>query len=759
MKPEANPVAAICDRRDTALNPDGGHRPPLQNLSRREFFKASALAGGGFALSYYLSPVAALAQSTAVDNTARVFVPNAFIRIYPDGTVKLMAKTPDSGQGVKTALPMIIAEEMDVEIDKVIIEQADFDPIYGGQAAGGSRTIPSSYEPMRRAGAIARTMLISAAAQHWGVPADELATENGAVLHPPTSRAITYGELALKAALLPVPDASSVKLKDPSQFKIIGSRIGGVDNPSLVTGQPLFGIDMKLPGMLYAVYERCPTFGGNPVSANLERIKALPGVRDAFIVERAGGLQPGVAIIADTTWAAFSARRQLQVVWDEGDPSAQSSTAYDAAAAALARKPGTVVRNDGDVDAAFAGAKAVIESAYSYPYISHATLEPQNCTAWFKGDQLEIWAPTQNPGGQLDQIVAVAGLPKERIKIHVTRSGGGFGRRLINDYSVEAAAIAKQAKVPIKLTWSREDDMRHDLYRPCGWHFLKGSVDAQGKLSGWKNHFVTVGFKGTEAPASSAGLSPDELPARFLANYRLEQSIQSTIVPTGPLRAPGSNALAFTFQGFIDELAHAAGRDPLEFRLELLGDDRLVPGTGNRGTPYNSARMKAVLRKVGEISGWGKTQFPKGRGLGVAFHFSHSGYVAQVADVSVAQDGTLKVHQVWCAVDVGPIINRSGAENQVQGSIGDGLGAAWLQEITIERGRVMQSNFADYPLLRINDMPKVEIAFIESQNPPTGLGEPPYPVTPPAICNAIFAATGKRIRTLPITKTDLRWSY
>ena len=727
------------------------------SLDRRGFIKVSALAGGGFALSFYLKPVEALAQAGAIDNTARVFTPNAFIRIYPDGTVKIMAKTPDSGQGVKTALPMIIADEMDVELDKVIIEQADFDPIYGGQTAGGSRTIPSSYEPMRRAGAVARTMLVAAAAQQWGVPVDELYTENGAVLHRPTGRALTYGELALKAALLPVPDGSSVKLKDPSEFKIIGSRIGGVDNPSIVTGQTLFGIDTKLPGMCYAVYERSPVFGGKLVRANLDRVKALPGVRNAFIVPAGPGLQTGVAIVADSTWAAFSARRQLQVEWDEGDPAKENSSVYAASAATLGASSGTVVRNDGDVDAAFAAAKAVVEGAYSYPFISHATLEPQNCAAWFKGDTLEIWSPTQNPGGSLDQIAGAAGLSKDRVKIHITRSGGGFGRRLNNDFAVEAVAIARQAGVPIKLTWSREDDMRHDYYRPIGWHFLKGAVDASGKISAWKNHFVTIGLRNTANVASSAGLSGDELPARFLPNYRLEQSIISTIVPTGPLRAPGSNGLAFVMQSFIDELAHAGGRDPLEFRLELLGDDRMVAASGSRGPTYDTGRMKGVLRKVGEISGWGK-KLPKGRGQGIAFHFSHSSYVAQVAEVSVARDGTLKIHQVWCAVDVGPVINRSGAENQIQGAIVDGCSAAWLQEITIERGRVVQGNFNDYPLLRIDEAPQVEVAFIESRNPPTGLGEPGLPPTPPAVCNAIFAATGTRIRQLPITKTDLRWT-
>lgn len=731
--------------------------PALPSLDRRAFIKVTAIAGGGFALSYYLKGAEALApQPGALDNTARVFTPNAFIRIYPDGTVKIMAKTPDMGQGVKTTLPMIIADEMDVDFNKILIEQADLNPQYGGQSAGGSTTIPRSYEPMRRAGAVARTMLLAAAAQTWGVPVDECHTENGAVLHRPTGRALTYGELALKAAMLPVPDANAVKLKDPSEFKIIGSRIGGVDNPAVVTGRPLFGLDTKLPGMLYAVYEKCAAFGGKPVSANLDRIKALPGVRDAFILS-SPGVTPGVAIVAESTWAAFSARRQLQVVWDEGDVAGHSTAAYDAAAAELGRKSGQVLRNDGDVEAAFASAKAVVEAAYSYPYISHATLEPQNCTAWVKDDGVEVWAPTQNPGSAQTAAAQALGLPKEKIQVHVTRSGGGFGRRLNNDFAAEAAAISQQIHAPVKLTWSREDDMRHDQYRPCGYHFLKGAVDDKGRISAWQNHFVTIGLRSTTNVASSAGMNPDELPSRFLPNFRFEQSIFSTIVPTGPLRAPGSNALAFVNQSFIDELAHAGGRDPLEFRLELLGEDRMVPPTGGRGQGYDATRMKGVLRKVGEISGWGK-KLPRGRGMGVAFHFSHSGYVAQVAEVSVAQDGTLKVRQVWCAVDVGPVINRSGAENQIEGSIIDGISAAWLQEITLDRGRVVQGNFNDYPMLRIPDAPKIQIAFIESENPPTGLGEPGLPPTPPAVSNAIFAASGKRIRRLPFTRTDLRWS-
>lgn len=734
---------------------------PTPSLSRRDFIRVSALSGGGFMLSLALPGEVWAQASQALDDTAKVFTPGPFIKITPENIITILAKSPETGQGVRTSLPMIVAEELDVDFSKVVVEQAALRTDVGGQSAGGSRSTPNNYMMLRRAGATARTMLVQAAAQTWGVRADELTTDKGRVIHAATGRSLTYGQLATKAATLPIPDERDVKLKSDDQFKILGNRVGGVDNPAIVTGKSLFGIDQKLPGMVYAAYEKCPVFGGKVISANLDRIKSLPGVRDAFILEgtdNLAGLVPGVAIIADSTWAAFSAKRQLQVVWDESAGAGHSTADYAARAAEAAKAGGKTLRNDGDVAAVFAAGK-VVEAEYYYPFLNHATLEPQGCTAWAKDGGIEFWSTSQTPGSGQQLVSDTFKIPKEKVKVNLVRAGGGFGRRLANDYMAEAAAIALRTNgAPVKLTWTREDDMRHDCYhRPAGFHFLKGAVGADGKLAAWHNHFVTFGLKNTERPSSGAGLSVDELPARFIPNFRLDQTVLSTIIPTGPMRAPGSNGLAFVFQSFIDELAHAAGRDPVEFRLDLLGPDRVVPPSGQQGVPYDTARMKGVVRLAAEKAGWGK-KLPKGEGLGVAFHFSHSGYVAMAAEVAVAKDGTVKVRHVSAAIDVGPIVNLSGAENQIQGSIIDGLGMAWLQELTFDRGRAVQSNFNDYPLLRSTETPAMTINFIQSKNPPTGLGEPGYPVVPPAICNAIFAATGKRIRQLPFSKTDLSWS-
>jgi isoquinoline 1-oxidoreductase beta subunit len=748
--------------------------PSLENASRRDFLRKSTVASGGLLLGLYFnvadSASKAIVKAATAGTETEDFKPNAFIRIAVDGTVTLISKQPEIGQGIKTSLPMVIAEELEVNWQDVKIVQGDLDPIYGSQSAGGSRSTPTNYEEFHRLGATARTLLINAAAEIWALPATELTAKDSAVHHKASGRKLTYAQLVEKAASLPLPAPDTVQLKDPKDYTLLGTRIGGVDNPSIVTGKPLFGIDVKLPTMLYAVYEKAPVFASKVQSANLELVKKLPGVKDVFIIEggsRLNGLVTGVAIVADSTWAAFSARKQLVVVWEEGKYASDSWQGFKTQAEALAAQAGKdVLRNDGDAKAALKTASKTVEAVYSYPFISHASIEPQNCTAWYKDGAIEIWAPTQNPEAGQKIITDTLGIPKDKITLHFTRSGGGFGRRLIPDYIVEAAAIAKRVTVPVKLTWSREDDLRHDQFRAGGFHFLRGGLNEQGKLIAWHNHFVTFAQnvikdgKPTLELGNGANLSGDEFPGRWVENCLLEQTALECNIPMGPWRAPRSNVLAWVFHSFIDELANAGGRDPLEFRLELLGDKDFIPGTGPQGIPYDVNRMKHVLQHVAEKAEWGKQKFPRGQGQGIAFHFSHLGYIAQVAEVTVSKDGELKVDRVTVSTDIGAqIVNLSGAENQVQGSVVDGLGALMFQDLNIENGRIVQSNFHDYPMIRISEAPtKIEVHFLKSANKVTGLGEPALPPVAPAICNAIFAAVGIRVRQFPLLKTDLSWS-
>ncbi len=711
----------------------------IGDMDRRAFLKTSLLVSGAL-----LVGVGSCSDSETIQAGQDTWIPNLYVRIDPDGKITIVSKNPDAGQGVKTAFPMVVAECLEVDWKDVHVEQAPADDRYGRQSLGGSRGTVDGWDDLRVAGAGALYLLMGAAAKEWDVPTSECSAASSIITHEPSGRTKAYGSLLETAATIAVPEISELKLKSrPSEFKLLGTFVPGVDNPKILTGQAIFASDVRLDGMLYAVYQKCPVFGGKARGANLEHVRSLPGVTHAFIVPGAdvyNGLQSGVAIVAETFWEANNAREALEVDW--ATTHADSSEDYATQAKSLAGEPGETLRHDGDVDATFDQAATIVEASYHYPFVAHATMEPMNCTALLhESGKLELWAPSQNPQSQRKLISETLDIAEDRIHVNQLRIGGAFGRRSRLDFAVEAAWIARETGKPVQLLWTREDDMGHDFYRPAGWHHFKAGLSETGEMIAFDNHFITLGMNGETV--SGASLSARHYPAGLVPNFRLRQSIIETHVPTGPWRSPGHSAYCFAYQSFFDEVALAAGRDPLEFRLDLLSKSYDEP-------QLDTERSAGTLRMAAEKAGWGR-KMENNRGLGIAFHFDHRGYAAHVAEVSM--EGTrFTLDKVYSAVDVGPILNLSGAKNQVEGCVMDALSTTQL-ETTIAGGAAQQLNFNAHPMLRIENAPEVECHFIQSDISPTGLGEPPFAPVAPAIANAIFAATGTRIRELPFTRS------
>ncbi len=700
-------------------------------VSRRSFLKVTALAGGGFMLGFQ-----ALAKGAEGLPAEEVFAPNAFLKIDGAGVVSLMAPNPEVGQGIKTALPMLVAEELEVDWEKVVIIQAPLNTKdFTRQVAGGSGSIRSSWDSFRKAGATARQMLVEAAAQTWGVKSDECYAEKGAVIHRSTGKKLGFGELASKAATIAVP--TDIKLKDAKDYKLIGARVRNVDTKSIVTGKPLYGIDTKIEGMLYTMVARPPAFGKKLKSVDDSATRAIPGVKNVVTWENR------VAVLATSTWLAKKGRDALKIEWED-DGRLDSTEDISAMFKDLVQKKhDQPKRKDGDVEAALSSASKVVESVFEAPFLSHAPMEPMNFFAHVKDDGT-VWmtGPTQTPARTRTEVAKALNVSEDKIFVGMTRQGGGFGRRLQADYSLEAAMISSIAKAPVQVIWTREDDQQGGFYRPAGMYRYRAAVDGNNDFTAW--YLIASGVNQGNASRENS------FPAGAVKNFQVDSHNLESKITVGPWRAPNHNFIAFTEESFIDEIAHAVKKDPVAFRLELL--DRAKANNFGK-VDYDVDRYKAVVKTAAEMGKWG-TQGVNKIYKGFGAHFSFGTYVAQVADISIT-DGKVKVHKVYCAVDCGRVINYAGAENQIEGGIIDGLGHALYGELTFEKGMAKQKNFHTYKLIRMADAPEIEVKFINTDASPQGLGEPCLPPIAAAVSNAIFAATGQRLRKLPIALQPL----
>ena len=730
-------------------------------VDRRTFLKTGAAGGTALLIGFHLPLRAedpAHAQEKPVVNPF-----NAWVRITPDNRVTLILGKSEMGQGVITSLPMILAEELCVDWKQVKVEQAPTDPKIYSHGTGGSGSVAGSWLPLRQAGAAAREMLTTAAAQRWNVVRDTCKAQDGGIVHGARKNFLAYGELVADASKLPIPNPNEVPLKNSSEFTIIGHDTRRLESPSKTTGAAKFGIDSRVPGMLYAVVARCPVFGGKVKSFDATRAKAVSGVREVLTIDavkESPFTAGGVVVVADNSWAAVQGRNALQITWDEGPAAAESSDSLRKQFLENASKPGKVVRNDGDADAVLGAEAKKIEAVYEFPFAAHATMEPMNCTVHIQPDRAEAWVPTQAPQWAQDIIVKLTGLPRESVVVHTTLMGGGFGRRYMGDFVRDAAQVSKAVGRPVMVLWTREDDMQHDFYRPASYHRFTGALDAKGNLAAWKHFQTSTSIEAMWNPKGEASAERSEFAtAAFIPykvpNYRLEYTLAKSSVPRAWWRSVEHSTSGFVVESFVDELAHAAGADPLEFRLRLIGEDRKISDFTNpkEGQPLDTARLKGVLKLAALKGDWGKP-LPAGVSRGIAGYFSFESYTACVAEASV-KDGAVRVHRLVYAVDCGRPVNPQGVRAQVESAAIYGLSAALHDAITIKRGRVEQSNFNDYQMPRIQDTPKTEVHVVMSTEEPTGIGEPGLPVIAPAVCNAIFAGTGKRIRRLPIRSEDL----